>query len=205
VSLVSLDIERVDPMDLDLDTADEIATMSAAILRADNLPFPPPVGAAMLLSARLGSDCRPVEGIWLARDEDRLVGWTVAELPRRDNTDAAHLRGAVHPDARGRGVGRALLDEILPVAHADGRDKVYSGAWEGTDGVDALGALGFSSDGYGVNAVRRLDVHGAPRMRWDRSTTLRSTTRRWSRISGTPSGSSTTTGPWQVVARPSTA
>lgn len=153
-------------MDVDLDTADEMAAVTAASSRAADLPFPPPVGAAMLLSARLGSDGRPVEGMWLARDDDRLLGWAVVELLWRDNTDSAFLRGAVHPDVRRRGVGRALLDEIRTVVRDAGRDKLYTGAWKGSDGVQALPALGFASDGFGVNAVRRLAAHETPPSRW---------------------------------------
>lgn len=154
-------------MDLNLETADEMASVSTASSRADHLPFPPKFGAAILLSVQLGSDRRPVEGVWLARDGKDLVGFALVELPWRDNTDTAHIRGSVHPDARRRGIGRALLEEILPVARDVGRDKFYTGAWDGTDGVAALRALGFSSDGFGVNAVRRLDVHNTPHGRWD--------------------------------------
>lgn len=168
MSPVTFRIDRTDAMDLDLDTADEMAAVSAASSRADRLPFPPRVGAATLLSVQLGSDCRPMEGAWLARDDRGVVGWAVAEFPWRDNTDTAHIRGTVHPDARRLGIGRALLAEILPVARAGGRDKIYTGAWDGTDGVEALRALGFSSAGLGINAVRRLDVHNTARSRWDR-------------------------------------
>jgi GNAT superfamily N-acetyltransferase len=165
---VSFVIDRVDPLDLDLDTAERLAAIDRDSLGAASLDIPASVGPAMLTSLRLGSDSRPADGLWLARQSDRIVGHLVLELPWRDNTDTAHLRGTVHPAARRRGVGRALVGQALHLARRSGRAKVYAGAYEGSDGIAALTALGFSSAGLGVNAVRRLDVHGAPHGHWDR-------------------------------------
>jgi len=161
-------IERVDPLELDLDTADRIAEIDRVSLEAAALPLPPDVGPGVLTSLQLQSDSRPVDGLWLAREGDRLLGWCAVELPWRDNTASAYLRGAVDPAARRRGVGRALLQHALRLADAAGRSKVHAGAFQGTDGVPALRALGFTSDGLGVNAVRRVDLHAAPDGLWDR-------------------------------------
>jgi GNAT superfamily N-acetyltransferase len=165
---VTFDIQRLDPMQLDLDTAERMAGIDAESLAAAGLDIPAPVGPTKLTALQLGSDCRPVDGLWLARDGDRVIGHLAVELPWRDNTDTAHLRGAVHPAHRRRGVGRALVDEAVALAHDAGRAKIYAGAYDGSDGVPALRALGFSSDGLGINAVRRVDVHGAPPGLWDR-------------------------------------
>ena len=166
---VNFIIDRVNPLDLDLETAEELAEIDRASLEAAGLDLPAPVGPSKLTSLQLQSDCRPVDGLWLARDDDgRVIGHVALELPRRDNTDTAHLRGTVHPAARRRGVGRALLEQAMSTARDVGRPKVYSGAYEGSDGLPALTKLGFSSTGLGVNAVRRLDVHGAHAGLWDR-------------------------------------
>lgn len=161
-------IDRIDPMTLDLATADRLAEIERVSLHAAGLDIPAPVGPTKLTSLQLGSDCRPADGLWVARMGGEIVGHLVLELPWRDNTDTAHLRGSVHPSARRRGAGRALLDAAVSVAHEAGRPRVYAGAYEGSDGIPALAALGFSSTGLGVNAVRRLDVHGAPAGLWDR-------------------------------------
>lgn len=161
-------IERIDPRDLDLDTADQIAAIDRASLAAAGLAVSAPVGATRLTALQLGSNSRPVAGLWLARDDHALVGYAVAQLPVEDNTDAAHLSGVVHPLARRRGTGRALRDAAVGLAHADGRHKIWSSAWRDSDGIAALEALGFTSAGLGVNAVRRVDVHAAPEGLWDR-------------------------------------
>src|SRR4051812_50214504 len=103
-------IERVDPRDLDLATADAIAEVVTASNEATRLPFPPAVGAACLLSRQLQTDSRPVDALFLAYDGDTLVAELCVELPWRDNTDPAAGPGAVHPDAPRRGGGNSPQD-----------------------------------------------------------------------------------------------
>lgn len=161
-------IERLDALDLDLDTADAMAAVQAASLDAAGLDLPRPVGPTTLKALQLGSSRRPSAGVWVARNHDGVLGFAVARLPHEDNTDTAHLSGHVHPDARRRGVGRALLAEAVALAGSAGRTKIYSGAWQGDVGGAALEAMGFSSQGLGVNAVRRLDLHTAGTGLWQR-------------------------------------
>jgi GNAT superfamily N-acetyltransferase len=163
-----VDIERIDPLDLDLETADEIAAIEAASFQADGLELPHRVGPAKLKFLQLMSNNRPMAGLWLARDNGHLVGLATTHLPIEDNTDSAHLHGVVHPSARGEGVGRALMDAALGVAREEDRKKVYAGAFRGGAGSPALEAMGFTSEGLGVNAVRRVDLHTAPHGLWDR-------------------------------------
>jgi GNAT superfamily N-acetyltransferase len=162
----SMRIERVDPRDLDLATADAIADLITASDAAAGLPFPPKVGAACLLSRQLQTDRRPVDALFLAHDGDTLVGEVCVELPWRDNTDMAAVRGQVHPDARRRGVGTALMREVLTLAEAGGRARVHAGAYVGSDGVAVLDHWGFAPTGR--NAVRRIDLHATPRDTWER-------------------------------------
>lgn len=165
---VRVDIERIDPHDLDLDTADAIAEVDRASVAATGLALVPPVGATRLKTLQLGSNGRPVEGLWLAREAGELVGYVSTHLPVEDNTDAAYVQGVVHPEARRRGVGRALMGAAVDLARSRGRTRIYASAWRGSDGGPALAAMGFTSEGLGVNAVRRVDVHGAPHGLWDR-------------------------------------
>lgn len=166
---VNFIIDRVDPMALDLESAEALAEIDRASDRAAGLDLPASVGPHILTSLQFQSDCRPVDGLWLARDGDgRVIGHVALELPWRDNTDTAHLRGSVHPAARRRGVGRALIEQAVSTSRDARRSKVYAGAYEASDGVPALTKLGFSSTGMGVNSVRRVDVHGAPDGLWDR-------------------------------------
>jgi GNAT superfamily N-acetyltransferase len=164
---VSPDIERVDPRDLDLATADEMAEVLTAAAAADGVDLPPKVGAAVLTYRQLGSDGRPLDGLWLAREGDRVVGLADLELPWRENTAAAMVRGAVHPDARRRGTGTALLEAAKDAAKAAGRSRVYSGAFTGGPGLTVLAAWGFQPTD-GRYAVRRVDLHEAPYGLWDR-------------------------------------
>lgn len=159
-------VERVDPRDLDLRTADAIADLVTASDAAAGLPFPRRTGAACLLSRQLQTDCHPVDALFLAYDGDRLVGEACVELPWRDNTDMSAVRGQVHPDARGRGIGTALKEEALRFAEDRGRKRVHLGAYVGSDGVPVLDHWGFIRTG--VNAIRRLDLHAAPAGLWDR-------------------------------------
>ncbi|HSE72662.1 MAG TPA: GNAT family N-acetyltransferase [Nocardioidaceae bacterium] len=161
-------IERVDPLDLDLDTADALAAVDRASIKAANLAIPAPIGPTRLTTLQLGSDCRPVDALWLAYEGGDLVGHAAVELPWRDNTSSASIRGTVHPEVRRRGLGRDLMERACELAHAAGRTQVRTGAWRGSDGEAALPALGFSSEGIGTNAVRRIDVHGTPTATWDR-------------------------------------
>lgn len=168
MAAVDFTIERIDPIKLDLDTAERLSAVDGASLDDAGLDLPRPVGPTKLTSLQLQSDCRPVDGLWLAGLGGEIVGHLALELPWRDNTDTAHLRGTVHPAQRRHGVGRALLDAALSTVREVGRLKVYAGAYEGSGGVPALPALGFSSAGLGINAVRRIDVHRAPSGLWDR-------------------------------------
>ncbi|MBA2465098.1 MAG: GNAT family N-acetyltransferase, partial [Nocardioidaceae bacterium] len=163
--LPDLRIARVDPLDLDLATADALAGVLTACDVAAGLPFPPNVGAAVLTYRQLQSDGRPLDGLWLAFEGDRLVGHLDLTLPHRENTDTAALRGHVHPQAQRRGIGRTLLDIGTRAATDAGRSRVSAGAFLGTPGCPSLEAWGFEAT-PGRYAVRRLDLHPARAGRW---------------------------------------
>ena len=67
---------------------------------------------------------------WLARERRSdglgpVVGEAVLFLPQQDNLDTIDVGLMVHPDARGRGVATALVEQVLvPQIEAHGRDLV---------------------------------------------------------------------------------
>jgi len=65
-----------------------------------------------------------------ASDGERLVGAARLELPQRDNLHLAELDLSVHPDARRRGVARALQTELERLAHEHGRTTMLGYADE---------------------------------------------------------------------------
>jgi GNAT superfamily N-acetyltransferase len=162
----AVQIERLAPQDLDLDTAEEATGVFNAAQEADGVDLPPRSGPSMLKYLQLQSDGTPVDGLWLARSpEGRVVGGAILQLPRLENTDSALLRGAVLPEVRRQGIGQALVDEALVSARDAGRRKVYSGAFDGSPGGAALVAMGFTPLGT-VDAVRRIELDIGSATRW---------------------------------------
>jgi GNAT superfamily N-acetyltransferase len=159
-------IDRIDPADLDLDTADAIAALGLESQRHLGLDVTTLSGPARLKLYQHSSDGTPFAGVWVARDGEKLLGYASAHFPTRDNTDSAHLSGAVAVGERRTGIGRALCESVTEHAAAVGRHKVYSGALEGSDGVGALSRLGFRP--LHTYAINSLDVHGTSRDRWQR-------------------------------------
>ena len=80
----------------------------------------PKSGPDLLTSRQLGTDSRPIDAMFVARDGDRVVGEGTVDLPWRDNTDTAGVRVRVHPDVRGRGLGRDLWQQALDFVDAGG-------------------------------------------------------------------------------------
>ncbi len=159
-------IERIDPMDLDLETAEEMAALGRAIQVADDVTMTAPSGPTRLKMYQHGSDGTPFAAVWLARENGRLVGQASAQFPWRENTEAAYVSGGVHPDHHRQGVGRALLEAVQTAGLEAGRTRLYSGAVEGTGGEKALVALGFEP--IHTYAISHVDLHDGPWTRWDR-------------------------------------
>jgi GNAT superfamily N-acetyltransferase len=132
------------------------------------VPFPQVSGPAQLMYLRLQSDGDPVDGLWVARDDDgHVVGRAALQLPVHDNTEAALLRGAVLPEARRQGIGRALVDQAVTLAVEAGRRRMYTSTFLGSPGDTALTAMGFTSLGT-VDAVRRVELDVESESRWQR-------------------------------------
>src|SRR5262249_42369656 len=92
---------------LDLATAGELAAIDNAAL--DGVPLRHHTAETFLLDCRDRDGEGPDVGVWLARDDGRLVGYAALTLNLFENLDGAKILGAVHPDHRRRGVGRRLM------------------------------------------------------------------------------------------------
>jgi GNAT superfamily N-acetyltransferase len=161
-----VDIERVDPMEVDLDLADQLVAVDRVALERAALEVPPQSGPSRMTSLQNGNNGRAFDGLWVATDGTEVVGWASLELPRLENLDAARVRAIVHPGHRRQGIGSRLLDAALDVARDHRRTFVTTMAWEDTDGVPFLEAQGFTTSGQHPYDVRRLDLHETPATRW---------------------------------------
>lgn len=103
--------------------------------------------------------------ILVADVDGRVAGWSrlYAWSNRRAYAGAAENAVYVHADQRGKGVGRALLTELLRLARERGIRVVIARVVEGNEGSRALHeALGFRTIGVmsdiGEKFGRLLDV-----------------------------------------------
>ena len=89
----------------------------------------------------VGWDGSPRE-VWLATDQGQAVGWYRLDLPARENLDQGGLEIVVHPAARQRGIGRALLQHAAGRAAGHGRTVLNGGARDGSPGEAFARAAG---------------------------------------------------------------
>lgn len=100
----------------------------------------------------------------VALDRGEAVGAARLELPQKDNQHLCEALLMVHPDARRRGYGRALDDEVVRRVRADGRSTVVAICDE-PPGPDLGNRLAGLALGYSVAQVevrRDIDLPLAP-------------------------------------------
>ena len=145
-------LARIDVGDVDLDLAGQLAAIDNVAL--DGVPLRHHTAETFLLECRDRDESGPDAGLWLAHDGDDLVGYAALTLNRHENLDGAKILGAVHPDHRRQGIGRALM---TAAEAATDRPRLRAPAWRGTAGEHAVPALGYAPTRSHV--VRRLDLH----------------------------------------------
>lgn len=102
---------------------------------------------------------------WLARERGSVVGAASAHFPEAENSQLGLVEVVVHPAARRRGIGTAMLDALLPELRARGRTLVEG--WQilsGCTGERWATALGFRP--VRTIVTQTLVLAGAPRSSW---------------------------------------
>ena len=136
--------------------------VSTAVDAADD-PFGPPLSARRF-RAWLEHPVEPTE-VWVARGETDggVEGWFHLRLPDKENRDRAGFGLFVHPAARGRGIGTALLRHAAARADACDRSILTSWAIQDSPGAAFAGRTG-ATPGL-VDARRVLTLASIPASR----------------------------------------
>jgi GNAT superfamily N-acetyltransferase len=148
---MSLDLRRVSVADLDLDTAGALAAIDNAALE-QTVRRHHTAKTFLYECLDYGTE-GPLEGLWLAHLDGRLVGYAGLTLNLYENLDGAKILGAVHPDHQRHGVGRALMEAA---ESATDRPRLRAPAWAGTAGERAVPQFGYTREGS--HEVRRLPL-----------------------------------------------
>jgi GNAT superfamily N-acetyltransferase len=144
-------IEQWDPADET--TARACHDVMLAAHQVDRPVDPPEPYGLFVMFLREGWDKNPGE-TWVARDDDGTVaGYCRVEFPDLENLDQASGRPVVHPAARRRGIGRALLRHLGTRAEAQGRTRFDSWVSAGTAG-----------DAFAQQVGAKLDLEEVLRM-----------------------------------------
>ena len=88
--------------------------------------------------------------------DGRIVATGVVNTSEWDNLDLAWLGLTVHPDARGRGHGREMLEHVERTALEMGRTKVGNDAWDGSKGVVFAELNDYAAASRAVNRRQHL-------------------------------------------------
>jgi GNAT superfamily N-acetyltransferase len=88
--------------------------------------------------------------------DGRLVAHGAVHTTEWDNPDLAWLGVLVHPEARGRGLGRQMLEHVETTAAGMNRTKVGIDAWDGSVGIGFAEQNGFKVASRAVNRRQHL-------------------------------------------------
>lgn len=104
---------------------------------------------------------------YAARDGQRTVGGLLVVLPLRDNLKLLMFEFGVPPAERGRGVGSALYEHVVALAHAEERSSLLVEVTESYQGKESTGGArfaerrGFTCRSRDLHRVLELPVDGA--------------------------------------------
>jgi GNAT superfamily N-acetyltransferase len=165
-----MQMERIDPSD-----AETVLASHQVYLAAHETDDPDgdwmSLGVFTFWLAR-GWDGDPRE-VWAVRGPDGAVpGFFLLELPEKQNRTRARLELAVHPAARRRGLGQALLEHAKSRAVSAGRVAMAAGAWDGSPGeafARQAGAVAALSDVRRVQDLTALPPLEAVRAEAERA------------------------------------
>ena len=144
-------IEQWDPADEN--TLRACFDLAHAAHKVDEPVEPPPTWGLFAFTHREGWDQTPYE-IWVASGDDGSVaGYYRMSLPDLENRDEANGEPLVHPAARRRGIGRALLRHASERAVAHGRTRFSAATTVGSAGDAFAQATGARLD---LEEVRRI-------------------------------------------------
>jgi GNAT superfamily N-acetyltransferase len=121
-----MDVRRVDPRTLDDATSERLAEMMNASMRATGQNRVPMTAAAVRAQATYTHDDRPFDAMWLAYDDDQVVGTGSLELELWDNDHMGMVFCTVDPAYWRRGIGTALLDAQAAFAREQGRSLLLT-------------------------------------------------------------------------------
>lgn len=156
-------IERIDPANLDLETAHQLAVISDAC-RVASTPRMPAANAKTLLGlAQHTFDDRPFDAMWIARDSGgKPVADASPEVSAWDNRHLAAVFCAVDPAATGQGIGTALLEGQIKEARTAGCTTLTTFCVR--DRLAERFLLGAGFERRQLTALRRLEP---PRLDYD--------------------------------------
>lgn len=138
--------------------------LRVAVAAADNPEDPPPVYDSVIGRLRTPMTGHGRGRYWMVRQDGRVVGFASVGFPESENRHQGRTEIVVHPDARRRGVGTALLRAVLPALRAEDRTVVEGWVFEGRPGEYWARALALRLVHRNVHQLLVLD--GTDPTRW---------------------------------------
>jgi ribosomal-protein-alanine N-acetyltransferase len=125
-----------------------------AVMVVMSAAFPPEFGEAWTRSQCAG--ILPMTGVklLLAEEDGKIVGFS---LYRTIVEDSELLLLAVHPDSRGRGIGRLLLSQFIEDSKKNGASRIHLEVRDGNSAVEVYRAAGFEQVNRRRNYYRGRD------------------------------------------------
>lgn len=126
---VTEQVNQLDPAALSRTDAAALASVANAAQAAD-APHLDPVDAAYVRRRHAyGHDMHPTHRLLVTYDGDVLAGCAEIGISHWDNPDLAFIDLEIHPEHRGRGLGRSLVRCADEATRLDGRPRLLADGW----------------------------------------------------------------------------